>query len=87
MPVTNHLHRVGSPPARRAGGTLTLIWLKTCPRCRGDLILSSEPDYEYVSCIQCGNILSEEQERSLRAPAPNMISLTNQWRNRNGGGP
>ena len=44
-----------------------MFWLKSCPRCGGDL--HEERDFYggYVACIQCGVVLTEEQELALRA--------------------
>lgn len=42
-----------------------MLWRKSCPRCRGDLVIESDFYGAYVSCIQCGNILGERQGRSL----------------------
>lgn len=42
-----------------------MMWLKACPRCRGDLFLDSDAYGRFVSCIQCGNILDKAQERML----------------------
>jgi len=42
------------------------MWLGACPRCRGDLVLESDLFGEFVSCLQCGTILNESQEGSLR---------------------
>jgi hypothetical protein len=43
-----------------------MVWLGACPRCRGDLHLDHDYYGEFVSCLQCGGILNESQERSLR---------------------
>jgi uncharacterized protein YbaR (Trm112 family) len=43
-----------------------MVWLGACPRCRGDLLLDRDHYGEFVSCLQCGGILDESQERSLR---------------------
>lgn len=48
-----------------------MLWLKSCPRCRGDMVLESDFYGQYLSCIQCGNVLGERQARSValgRAP-------------------
>ena len=48
-----------------------MLWRKSCPRCRGDLVVESDFYGQYVSCIQCGNILGERQARPVvprRAP-------------------
>jgi hypothetical protein len=42
-----------------------MMWRKSCSRCRGDLVLDSDYHGPYVSCIQCGNVLSDQQHRAL----------------------
>lgn len=42
-----------------------MFWLKACPRCRGDLHEVRELDGRYVSCLQCGQTLTERQEKAL----------------------
>lgn len=42
-----------------------MFWLKACPRCRGDLQLIHDVGADYVSCIQCGRILTADQEQLL----------------------
>lgn len=42
-------------------------WLKTCPRCRGDLREESDIYGKYVACVQCGYILRAEDEELLIA--------------------
>jgi hypothetical protein len=42
-----------------------MFWLKACPRCHGDLHEVNEVGDSYVSCLQCGRILTVEQERLL----------------------
>ena len=48
-----------------------MMWLKGCPICRGDLF--EEPAIgahsvaaRYITCLQCGHSLTEDQERHLR---------------------
>jgi hypothetical protein len=36
-----------------------MMWLKSCPRCHGDLLLDSDYYGPSVSCIQCGHTLQE----------------------------
>lgn len=49
-----------------------MMWLKACPRCRGDLFLDGDAYGQFVSCIQCGHMLDKAQENTLmRATAPN----------------
>jgi hypothetical protein len=46
-----------------------MLWLKGCPRCRGDLTLIDEGflNQRYVQCLQCGHILSGAHEAALLA--------------------
>jgi hypothetical protein len=43
-----------------------MFWLKQCPRCHGDLIGESDVHGSYVSCLQCGHLLTADEERSVR---------------------
>ena len=43
-----------------------MFWLKSCPRCKGDLYEGFDPYGGYVACMQCGRYLTEEQEVALR---------------------
>lgn len=43
-----------------------MMWLKSCPRCNGDLYENKDPYGRYVSCVQCGYYLSEVEEVVLR---------------------
>lgn len=54
-----------------------MMWLGSCPRCRGDLHLELDRFGEFISCLQCGTILNESQEGSLRALATAQRYLRN----------
>ena len=48
-----------------------MMWLKGCPKCRGDLF--EEPAIglhtaasRYISCLQCGHVLTEQEEALLQ---------------------
>jgi Restriction alleviation protein Lar len=43
-----------------------MMWLKACPRCRGDLVLDSDYYGSYVSCVQCGASLDKSQQSSFQ---------------------
>jgi len=45
-----------------------MYWLKACPRCHGDLMEVRDIEEPYVSCIQCGKVLTAAQEKSLPRP-------------------
>ncbi|MBI4495248.1 MAG: hypothetical protein HY690_20935 [Chloroflexi bacterium] len=60
---------------------MSKLWLKSCPRCRGDLY--EEPAVGrhhfasyYITCLQCGHVLTDAQEslltgrQSRAAPQP-----------------
>ena len=42
-----------------------MFWLKSCPRCHGDLHDINDVGDHYISCLQCGRILTVEQEKAL----------------------
>ena len=42
------------------------FWLRTCPKCGGDLKLQPDLTVPYVGCVQCGLELNPAQERLLR---------------------
>jgi len=48
-----------------------MFWLKSCPRCRGDLLRTSHSGEHIVSCLQCGRALPEPQaKRLIERPRP-----------------
>lgn len=63
---------------------MSKLWLKSCPRCRGDLYEEAAIGLHrlasrYVSCLQCGHVLSESEEARLlqageSAPQPAAVS-------------
>jgi Zn ribbon nucleic-acid-binding protein len=46
-----------------------MLLLRACPHCHGDLALEEERDCGYLSCVQCGHILSRFEERALGVTA------------------
>jgi hypothetical protein len=38
-----------------------MMWLKACPRCRGDLFMDSDYYGPSVFCIKCGHTLDRPQ--------------------------
>ena len=36
-----------------------MFWLKSCPRCSGDLYDSRDLFGRYLACLQCGHYLSD----------------------------
>ena len=41
------------------------VWLKSCPRCTGDLLMKADIEGSYVECVQCGSELSPVEEGFL----------------------
>lgn len=55
-----------------------MLWLKTCPRCHGDLTEGQDLYGPFIACIQCGHYLPEWQERLLRRgllPQPASVAV------------
>ena len=46
-----------------------MFWLKNCPRCHGDLIGESDVHGAFISCLQCGHLLTAAEEAGLREHA------------------
>lgn len=44
-----------------------MLFLKSCPRCGGDLVAERDEECGYLACVQCGHVLSQAQERALGA--------------------
>ncbi|MBI4310394.1 MAG: hypothetical protein HY681_01325 [Chloroflexi bacterium] len=38
-----------------------MLWLKGCPKCKGELTDNKDPFGYYVYCVQCGYQLNEAQ--------------------------
>jgi hypothetical protein len=53
-----------------------MVWLKACPRCKGDLFLDGDHYGKYKSCIQCGYIkdLIVDEPKTLPQVAQSAIS-------------
>ena len=43
-----------------------MIWLKSCPKCDGDLYGASDLYGDYVACLQCGHYLTQSEEIVVR---------------------
>ncbi|MSQ33541.1 MAG: hypothetical protein EXR60_03875 [Dehalococcoidia bacterium] len=44
-------------------------WLKSCPKCRGDLFRDRSWEELTLKCLQCGHTLSRLQQGLLRFPS------------------
>ncbi len=42
-----------------------MFWLKSCPRCHGDLYEDRDLHGRYIACLQCSHHLSPAQEVGL----------------------
>lgn len=47
-----------------------MMWLKVCPRCKGDVYVEKDIFESYLKCLQCGHVLSEAEKRSVESSAP-----------------
>ncbi|HEX5415785.1 MAG TPA: hypothetical protein VFZ25_08955 [Chloroflexota bacterium] len=43
-----------------------MVYLKACPRCRGDIFTETDRREVYYSCLQCGHVLTVLEERVLQ---------------------
>jgi reverse gyrase len=42
-----------------------VIYVKACPRCRGDVFTERDHQGCYLTCLQCGHVLNEREEVRL----------------------
>ena len=49
---------------------MLIFWLKSCPRCEGDLYENADIYGTYIGCLQCGHYLTAEEDAGLRALNP-----------------
>ncbi|MDA0264772.1 MAG: hypothetical protein O3A93_11395 [Chloroflexi bacterium] len=47
-----------------------MFWLKSCPRCFGDLYDNADIYGNYIDCLQCGHYLTVEEEDKIRSEHP-----------------
>lgn len=43
-----------------------MVYLKSCPRCRGDLFTERDHRDRYIICLQCGHTLTTTEEMALQ---------------------
>jgi Zn ribbon nucleic-acid-binding protein len=55
-----------------------MLYLKSCPRCHGDLYLDRDSHGTFRQCLQCGFIqdLQAPKPVAVRAPAPQAAPMT-----------
>ena len=47
-----------------------MFWLKSCPRCHGDLYENTDIYGSYIDCFQCGHYLTDIEDTDLRSDNP-----------------
>ncbi|MDA1256314.1 MAG: hypothetical protein O3C10_00500 [Chloroflexi bacterium] len=46
------------------------LYLKSCPRCRGDIQLDTDQFGLYMECLQCGFLIRSKAEEKRTSEAP-----------------
>ncbi len=49
-----------------AGAASAKLWLRSCPRCQGDLYEEKDMYGRFIACLQCAYYLSEAEEVLLK---------------------
>ncbi|NQW21849.1 MAG: hypothetical protein HQ475_00225 [SAR202 cluster bacterium] len=47
-----------------------MFWLKSCPKCHGDLYDNTDVYGSYIDCLQCGHYLTSIEDAELRTENP-----------------
>ncbi len=47
-----------------------MYWLKSCPKCHGDLFENTDFYGRYIDCFQCGHYLTAVEEAFVRLNTP-----------------
>jgi hypothetical protein len=57
-----------SKPRRLSGsrGGVIMVWIRCCPRCKGDVQDNRDTYGNYFVCVQCGYYLTNFEEICLR---------------------
>ena len=45
-----------------------MFWLKSCPKCHGDLYQGNDLYGTYISCLQCGHYIDKEDVLGVTTP-------------------
>jgi uncharacterized protein YbaR (Trm112 family) len=53
-----------------------MVYLKACPRCRGDLVVERDHRDQFIICLQCGHILTPAEESALLLRTRSWTRLT-----------
>ena len=73
---------MGKVAIRPDSGGVTMIRLKGCPRCKGDILIDRDHVGWYEQCIQCGYLHDIEPSvkrkvyRAVYVNTPNGMNLT-----------
>ena len=43
-----------------------MFWIKSCPRCNGDLYENTDQYGRFIACMQCSHYLNEDDETAIR---------------------
>jgi hypothetical protein len=52
-----------------------MVYLKSCPRCRGDVFTEHDLRERYLTCLQCGHVLTSQEESKLRFCGATWLNL------------
>ena len=55
-----------------------MVYLKSCPKCLGDLTVAQDGYGTFISCLQCGFMKDLEVKGSSRAASPS-AAVTANW--------
>lgn len=47
-----------------------MMWLKVCPRCKGDVYVEKDVFDTNLKCLQCGHVLNEAEKRAVESSSP-----------------
>ena len=53
-----------------------MVWLKSCPKCKGDLFLDQDHYGKFKSCVQCGYIRDLVEGPQPMAQPPRLATKT-----------
>ena len=51
-----------------------MVWLKACPKCKGDLFLDEDHYGKFKSCVQCGYIRDLVETSQANAQPPRLAT-------------
>ena len=52
-----------------------MVYLKSCPKCLGDLTVAQDGYGTFISCLQCGFMKDLEVKGASRAAAPSAAAV------------